>query len=143
MALALLEGDNRFGRYRVQRLAHRREYLEQEIEVAQLEDLAHHRLQGGDEDPPLLRLRLARGHHEAAQPGARHVLEVGEVEDDGPAVVGRALHLLHAVAAECFARALVAAARPQEDPAICRPAAADAPRAPPGSAASTPCAAPP
>ena len=56
---------------------------------------------------PFWALACRAGEHEAAQPGARDVLEAGEVEDDRAAVVGGAFDVRHEVGTEGVAVVLV------------------------------------
>src|SRR5258705_11700812 len=79
-ASSLLERGGRLGRYRAQRLAHRREDLEHEVEMGDLEDFGHHGLKRRDEDAAMLRLRLPRSEHEARQPSAGDGFKGRQVE---------------------------------------------------------------
>src|SRR3954467_8212345 len=72
---ALVKGLQRCGRNRGERFARGGGYLQHEVEAADLQDLRDHRLRRRHHDAVLVRIRLARAHHQAAQAGARDVLE--------------------------------------------------------------------
>ncbi len=68
-----------------ERVGHAREAREYQGELADLEDLAHERLEGGDEDRPALGPDLPGGEHEDAEADAGDVVDAVEIEDQGVA----------------------------------------------------------
>src|SRR5207302_7317331 len=76
-----LESFDCLGRNRSERLAHRWEDVENEVEAADLENFGDQRLQRGDHQAAAAAGSLPGGKHQAAQPGARHILEARQIED--------------------------------------------------------------
>src|SRR5215467_8898387 len=81
------------GREPGQPLAHRRKNVEDHREPADVEDLAHGRLQRGDAERAPLGLGLLGGKHEHPKPDTTDVLHVGEVEDHPVLALGTACHV--------------------------------------------------
>src|SRR5690349_16604141 len=81
--LAAVEGFRGLRRNRDERLAQGGKHLEHQVEPADLEDFRHHGLHRSDHHARALRrgLGFLGREHQAAQPGARDVLEPREVED--------------------------------------------------------------
>src|SRR5262245_45643201 len=88
-----IERGQRLGGEPSQPLADRREDVENHGEPADVEDLAHRRLQGRDAKRPSLGLGLLGGKHEHAEPNAADVLDIREVEDHPVLPLGAARHM--------------------------------------------------
>src|SRR5260221_1930234 len=93
MPLAAIESFRRLRRDRCKRLAQRGEHLEYHVEAADMKNLGNDRLHRGDHDPSLARPRFLGGEHQAAQPGARHIFQPGQVEHQRLAVAHAGLEM--------------------------------------------------
>src|SRR5438477_9241961 len=100
---APVEGLHCLRRDRGERLARRGEHRQHQIEAADLQDLGDHRLRRGDHDAARARRGLLGGDHQAAQAGARHVLEPRHVEHQRRAFLHAGVELRRQVGLEAFA----------------------------------------